>query len=271
MTTTDDLDLPDTQDAPGHRGRPVVPAVARSVRMLEVVADAPQGMTLTELARAIDAPKSSCLAVCNTLVEAGMLVRSPSGSYQLGLKVVQLGRAYLSRSDIATEFRRVDEELGLLSEDTIVLSVLHGRKVTYVAARHGSRVAMHYEIGMQLPAHCTASGKSLLAALPPERVASLYADDRFATLTEHSIPSMVGLTAELALVRARRFAIDDEETALGMICFGVAVLGRDGRPAGALSVSMVKAAVDQARAAAATDAIRRLAQALTVRLGGPVA
>jgi IclR family transcriptional regulator, blcABC operon repressor len=249
--------------------RPAVPAVARAVRVLEAVADAPDGMTLSALARAVSAPKSSCLAVCATLVDTGLLVRTGAGKYQLGLKVVQLGRAYLARSDLATEFRRADEELGLLPEDTIVLSVLHGHEVTYVDTRHGKRpVAMHYEIGMRLPAHCTASGKSLLAALPPEEVAQRYPGGRLETLTGHSLSSVADLTAELERVRGRGYAIDDEETALGMICFGAAVLDRSGRPAGALSVSMVKAAVDPTRTAAATRSILQLAQALTVRLGG---
>jgi DNA-binding IclR family transcriptional regulator len=251
-------------------GKPAVPAVARAVRVLEEVAAAPDGITLSALARAVGAPKSSCLAVCTTLVDTGLLVRSGAGRYQLGLKVVQLGRAYLARSDLATEFRRADEDLGLLPDDTIVLSVLHGREVTYIDTRPGKRpVAMHYEIGMRLPAHCTASGKSLLAALPPEQVTERYANGALETLTRHSISAGEELTAELERVRSRGYAIDDEETALGMICFGAAVLDRTGRPAGALSVSMVKAAVDASRAGAATRAILQLAQALTARLGGP--
>lgn len=251
-------------------GRPTVPAVARAVQTLEVVAGSANGMTLTEIARAIGAPKSSCLAVCTTLVEAGMLVRSSAGSYQLGLKVVQLGRSYLGRSDISAEFRRVDDELGLLPDDTIVLSVLNGREVTYVDTRHGARpVAMHYEIGMRLPAHCTASGKALLATLTPAAVAGLYRDGRLDALTPHSIGTLSELRAELDRIRVRGYAVDDEETALGMVCFGVAILDPGGRPVGAISVSMVKAAVDRVRAASATHAILRLAQTLTLQRGGP--
>ncbi len=164
--------------------KPTVPAVARAARALDVVSASASGLTLSEIARAIGAPKSSCLSVCTTLVESGLLVRSAAGTYQLGWKVVELGRAYLARSDIAMEFRRVDTELGLLAEDTVVLSLLDGRDVLYVHTRSGSRpVAVHYEIGMRLPAHCTASGKSLLAALPPATTATLYADGRFDAMT----------------------------------------------------------------------------------------
>jgi IclR family transcriptional regulator, blcABC operon repressor len=251
------------------KDRPTVPAVARAVRTLEVVSEARGGLTLSEIARAIGAPKSSSLAVCTTLVEAGLLVRSDTGNYELGSKVVRLGRAYLARSDIATQFRRVDAELGLLPEDTILLSILDGRNVLYVGTRQGSRpVALHYEIGMRLPAHCTASGKSLLAALPPAELATRYADDQFDGLTPHSISSMPRLVRELGATRERRYAIDDEETALGMICVGAAITDVTGRPAGAVSVSMVKAAVDPERVKHAAEALLRIAQALTTRLGG---
>jgi IclR family transcriptional regulator, blcABC operon repressor len=254
----------------GTQQKPTVPAVARAARALEVVSASAGGMTVSEIARAIGAPKSSCLSVCTTLVESGLLARSDAGIYQLGWKVVQLGRAYLARSDIATEFRRVDGELGLLAEDTVVLSLLDGRSVLYVHTRAASRpVAVHYEIGMRLPAHCTASGKALLAALPTATTAGLYADGTFDVLTRHSIASMPELSRELESVRRRRYAIDDEETALGMICFGATILGPGG-PVGALSVGMVKAGVDADRSAVAVASLMRLTQALTARLGGPV-
>ncbi len=255
---------------PPTQPKPTVPAVARAARALDVVAGSAGGMTVSEIARAIAAPKSSCLSVCTTLVEAGLLMRSGSGTYQLGFKVLELGRAYLARSDVATEFRRVDAELGLLAEDTVLLSLLDGRDVLYVQARAGCRpVVVHYDIGMRFPAHCTAGGKAMLAALPLPAVASRYADGRIDRLTRHSVASLPDLTRELARVRARRYAVDDEETALGMICLGAAVLGPGG-PVGALSVSMVKAAVDAERARLAAESLLRLAHALTARLGGPV-
>jgi IclR family transcriptional regulator, blcABC operon repressor len=246
-----------------------VPAVARAARALEAVSASASGLTLSEIARAISAPKSSCRAVVTTLVESGLLARDAAGTYQLGWKVVELGRAFLARSDLTTEFRRVDAELGLLDEDTIVLSLLDGRSVLYVHTRAGNHPpAMHYDIGTRLPAHCTAGGKALLAALPPARTASLYADGRFDALTRHSISSLPALSRELERVGKRRYAIDDEETALGMVCFGAAILGPAG-PVGAMSVGMVKAAVDPDRAHVAAESLLRLSHALSARLGGP--
>jgi DNA-binding IclR family transcriptional regulator len=232
------------------------------------VSTATRGLTLTELARAIDAPKSSCLSICATLVEAGLLVRSETGSYHLGWKVVQLSRAYLARSDIVTEFHRVDADLGLLSEHTVLLSILEGRSVVTVATRHGdSPAAIHHEIGTRLPAHCTAGGKSLLAELPAHALEALYVDHHFDVLTPRSIADMASLTRHLDATRARHYAVDDEETALGMTCIAAAVTDSAGRPVAALSVHMVKAAADPSRTTHATESLLRMTHALATRLG----
>src|ERR1044072_9697578 len=90
-----------------------VPAVARAARVLEVAPASTGGLTLSEIARAIAAPKSSCRAVVTTLVESGLLVRATSGTYQLGWKGGELGRAYLARREPTTERRRGDREAGL--------------------------------------------------------------------------------------------------------------------------------------------------------------
>lgn len=263
-------EIDSTMTIPPQPGKPPVPSVARAARILDALAAAPDGLSLSALARAVECPKSSCLAVCTTLIGTGLLTRAPVGAYQLGWKVVPLGRAYLAKSSFVIEFRRVNEGLGLLPKETIVLSLLDGRSVVYVETRHGRRpVAMAYEIGMRLPAHCTASGKSLLAALGDSEIAERYADGRFETLTPHSISRMSDLMADITRIRERGYAIDDEETAVGMMCVGAAVTGRGGRPAGALSVSMVKAAVSPGRISRSATAILRLSDAIAERLGGP--
>jgi DNA-binding IclR family transcriptional regulator len=248
--------------------KPPVPSVARAAQILDALAAAPDGLVLSDLARAIGAPKSSCLAVCTTLVGTGLLVRTAAGAYQLGWKVVPLGRAYLARSSLVIEFRRVDQELRLLRDDTIVLSVLDGRSVVYVETRPGQRaVAMAYEIGMRLPAHCTASGKSQLAALSDHDIAERYGNERFETLTRCSISRMPDLMTEINRTRENGFAIDDEETAPGMMCVGAAISGRGGRPVGALSVSMVKSTVDDDRIKRSAEQILQLSNAIAERLG----
>lgn len=249
--------------------RPPVPAVARATKILETLAESSKGLTLTELSLAAGAPKSSVLAICSTLVDAGFVVRNVHGAYELGIRVIQLGRDYLARSDIVAEFWRTNEDLPLLTEDTLVLSVLDGTSVVYVACRKGARpVAVSYEIGLRLPAHCTASGKSLLASLPRSQVDSLYGQTELEHLTDRSIRTLPRLRIELDKIRKRGYAIDDEETAYGMRCLGTVVVDGTGSAPCAVSISMVKAARTCDETSTAQDLLAFTAR-LSERLGGP--
>jgi DNA-binding IclR family transcriptional regulator len=251
----------------------VVPAVARAARVLDALAAGPPRQSLAELSRRLELPRSSTLALCGTLVDAGLLAREPDGAYRLGPHLLELSRAYLGQTGVHGAFERVSHELGVLPESTLVLSVLDGADVVYTGRRAGSRpVGVSYELGMRLPAHCTASGKALLAALSEaERDALLDAayPDGLPALTARSLTDRGRLARELRRAGAAGVAIDDEETAPGMICVGAAVPGPDGRAAGAVAVSLVKAGVDEARLDRTREEIRRLAGAVSAAIGGP--
>lgn len=246
-----------------------VPSVARAARVLTTIAEMNGGITLSDLARRLEAPKTSVLSICTTLVEVGFLVRD-ADRYKLGLGVVKLGRSYTANSDVAAEFWRANAELRPLSNETIVLSVLDGVSVVYVGCRKGERpVAMSYEIGLSLPAHCTASGKAMLSKLPRSAVEGRYDARVLSRMTEKSVSSLSALLGQLDTAAQRGFAVDDEETALGMSCYGVALADDTGRPVCALSVSMVKAAYGSAEVAQTLKALWEFAARLAERLGLP--
>lgn len=249
-------------------GRAVVPAVARAAGVLEAVAASRDGLTLSAIARAVEAPKSSVLAICSTLVRVGYLVRT-GDSYDLGVRVVRLARSYLERDDVATEFWRTEAELRLLDTETVVLAVLDGDSVVYLACRRGSSpVAVSYEVGLRLPASCTASGKAMLAAMPDYEVAQRFPTGRLARLTERSLTSLDDLRRQLDVVRAQGYAVDVEETARGMCCYGSVVRDGSGHVVAAVSVSTVRGAVDEDDVPEYVSDVRRFAARLTERLGG---
>ncbi len=269
---------PDEPAGPLDRGRAnglplaaaryTVPAVARAAQVLDALADSPVPLSLAELSRRLAAPKSSLLNVCTTLVQCRLIAKTGDGMYQLGPRVVDLGRAYLSRLDMVSEFPRACEELGVLAEEAFLLAVLDGRDVLYVGNRKGTRpVAVTYQVGMRLPAHCTATGKALLSALSDQRLAALYGGAVLPALTRHSITSMDRLRQELELTRQRGYATDDEETALAMCCFGAPVRGSSGEVVAAVSVSMMKVHVDAGLATTAAQSVMQLADLLSARLG----
>lgn len=245
-----------------------MPSVARAAGLLETLAAGPPTATLASLSGRLGLPRSSALALCNTLVHVGLMTREHNG-YRLGPSVVALARAYLTQTDLYTEFDRVARAHAVLPEETLVLSVRDGTDVVYIGRRIGNRpVGVSYEVGLRLPAHCTASGKSLLSSLTPEEVRELYGPKpRLQALTPQTLTSVPALIRDLDEVSRRGYAVDDEETAPGMVCVGVAIRDRTGRGAGAIAVSMVKAALTDDRRSAITAEMRRMADRISTALG----
>ena len=268
-----DVERQDGAAAASNSGRrppagQLVPSVMRAAALLEALASGPPTANLASLSRQLELPRSSALALCHTLVHVGLMKRERD-EYRLGPSVVALARAYMVQTDLYTEFDRMTRGRGVLPEETLVLSVRDGTHVVYIGRRIGNRpVGVSYELGLRLPAHCTASGKALLATLSDGEVCELYGPDvRLESLTPQTITSVDGLTQDLDKVRVRGFAIDDEETAPGMVCVGVAVRDRTGQGAGALAVSLVKAAVTEDRLAATAAEMQRLSERISSALG----
>jgi DNA-binding IclR family transcriptional regulator len=245
-----------------------VPSVVRAVRILEAVGRAARPPSLGELARELRIPKSTAHDLVTTLVRERLLTRSADGRFRLGLKVLELYRAYDAASDLSGAFAEACQELVPHHEETLVLSVLDGREVVYVACRNGTQpIAVNYRIGLRLPAHTTATGKAILSTLAEDEVRALFGDAPLLRPTRHSIATLESLLRELERTRARGYSVDDEETVEGMCCFGAPVVASGGRRAG-VAFSMVKARTKPARFRELGRQIQRIASALSERLGG---
>jgi DNA-binding IclR family transcriptional regulator len=255
---------------PSRRGGQLVPSVIRAGRVLDALAAGPPTATLAALSRRLDLPRSSTLAICNSLLEAGLLQRDADGSYRLGPHILELSRAFLGQTDLLSEFGRVVAASSFLPEQTLVCSVLRGRDVVYVGRRPGANpLGVTYDIGLLLPAHCTASGLAMLSALGEAEVDELYRGvERLEQLTPRSISKPAQLRRRLVEVRERGYAVDDGETAPAMLCLGATVRGDAGATVGAVAVSMPKGARSDAELAGDADELRRFAERISRGLGG---
>jgi len=241
----------------------LAPAVTRAAAILDALAGDPgDGLGMSEIARRLDLPKSSVANICSALVEVGFIARTGAG-FRIGRRLAELGGAYLATVDQVQEFHAACDQLEVASLETMQLAVLDGLEVIYIA-RHDGRQAVRLasEIGQRLPASCTALGKAALAALSEDELGRrLKGLTRLPVLTTNSHRTVDQLLTDLAAVRERGYSIDNEETALGVVCYGVAVQGGgvDQEPHAA-SVTLLKARADDARRAALVNELRRLAE-----------
>jgi len=251
-----------------RRASGIVPSVVRAVRVLEAVSRSSRPPTLSELARELRIPKSSLHDLCATLVQERLLSRVDGGRFRLGVRVLDLYWAYDAATHLGTEFARVCDELVPHHEETLVLSVLDGREVVYVACRSGTQpIAVNYRIGLRLPAHTTATGKAILSTLPDDEVRALFGDAPLVRPTRRSIATVDSLLRELEWTRARGYSVDDEETVEGMCCVGAPVVA-SGEVRAGVAFSMVKARTKAARFRELGRRIQQVASVLSERLGG---
>jgi DNA-binding IclR family transcriptional regulator len=266
-------------DAAGVIDEPVeseslAPAVTRAGAILDLLAEnSGQAAGPSELARRLGLPKSSIANICNALADVGLVRRIGTG-FALGRKLAELGGAYLASVDLVQEFYEAAQLLPTASEETIQLAVLDGVEMTYLARHDGRQpVRLTSQIGRRLPATVTATGKSALASLADEDLQERLAGIReLPVMTVHSLATVDALREDLQVVRERGYAMDDEETVEGVVCFGVMIPGR--RPwegPYAASITLLKARATDERIPLLIDDLHSLADRLSdpLRAGHP--
>jgi len=254
-----------SEQADGEPSGSLAPAVTRAATILDLLAAdplVPAGPS--ELSRKLGLPKSSIANICATLADAGLVRRAGSG-FALGRKLAELGGAYLTSIDEVQEFHEACDALETASGETMQLAVLDGLDVVYIARHDGRQtIRLASEIGRRLPVSCTAIGKAALAALDPADLDErLRAVDKLPHLTSNSHRTVAQLRADLDEVRLRGYAVDNEETAEGIVCFGVAIPRRTAASDqyGA-SVTLLKARATEGRRELLVADLRRLREAM---------
>lgn len=229
------------------------PAVTRAVALVEELARQRRPLGIAELARSLDLAKSTVANLC-TALEGTHMIRRVDGRWALGYKVVELGQAFLASTDLVDEFRRTANELPVGAQETMLLAVLDGVEVVYLARHDGSQpVRLASDIGRRMPAVVTALGKAMLASLPDDELEERLAGvGKLPMITPRSHRTMDELRRDLDATRQRGYAFDDEQNTEGVVCFSVALPGT-GTPT-AVSVTLLAARLtDQLRTGLVSD------------------
>lgn len=252
--------------------KPAAPAVVRATAVLDLIAGSTIPLSLADLARELQLPKSTLHGVCATLVQLNLITRLDSGQMTLGPHVMLWANAFLARIDITQEFFASWDDMRVLPEETITLSIRDGNEVVYIACRNGSRpLGFTFRTGMRLPSVYTATGKAMLSTLPDEGVRKLLGGRGGAwpePLTSMGPRNVDELLAELAEVRRCGYSVDREGVREGMYCFGAPVFDSNGPEAVAgVAVSILSNQVDRVVQERAGGAMQKLANRLSERLG----
>jgi DNA-binding IclR family transcriptional regulator len=250
--------------------RYAVPAVEGALTVLETLAGAPQ-LGVSELAKRLGLSKGSVYRLLATLVRRGYVEKdAQSDRYQLTYRLFAVGSRAAQRLGLREVAQPVMERLGSETGETVNLGVLDDfRTVSLHLVESTHPLSIHMRIG-GLPAHATATGKILLAALDPAEFARRLGGRRLERITERTLKSRPALLADLARVRTQGFAVDDEECSLGMRCVGAPIRDHRGMVVAALSVVAPCQRLPSSALPATIELVRDAAREISHRLGWPV-
>jgi len=216
------------------------PGAEYALAILQLLARHAAPLPAASIARETQIPRSSLYRVLDVLVEAGFATHlRDQQRYGLGVATFELGSAYTRQQPLrwiaAGPLKRVVAETGEHGH----FAMLHGRDVLYVIEERAvGRPELVTEVGVRLPANLTASGLSILSAMPSRQVQALFPNrGAFADHSGGGPTSAAALRALIARVRAFGFAEEDGWVTPGFASVASAVVDHQGHPVGAVAIT----------------------------------
>ena len=222
-------------------------AVSKALETLELVRTQSGPMSLQDIARRIQLSKTSALRLLRTLEAAGYMVPTGWGSYSLapGMHSVVSTQFLAKLMQVGTP--RMQELVREIHE-TVSLAALFENRVEVIAVVESSHtLRMSNVVGHILPPNASSLGKVICAFQTAERREKLLRSCGIYRFTEHSITDRNELDREFAQIHAQGYALDREESIYDGNCFGVPIFIENGEAAAAISISVPKVRVRDAK------------------------
>jgi DNA-binding IclR family transcriptional regulator len=245
-----------------------VPATLRAMSVLEAVVAAEHPQSLADLTATVRLPKPTLYRMLAMLEAARLVMREPGARrYAPGPRLAALGRNVMLNGSLRAErhavLARLVEEIG----ETCNFTMLDGAEVVYLDRVEAAwPLRMNLSSGSRVPIHCTASGKLLFAFLPKAARTRLLAQLALTRYTDTTITDAKRLGAELAQIRAQRYATDNEEFHAGLVCVAVPVMDARKRVCSAIAVHAPMSRMPLERALAHLPNLRRAAGAMAATI-----
>lgn len=222
--------------------RAAVPAVAQALRVIEHLAAARAPIGVSELARALGLPKSTCHAILRTLAQDGYATQLDDLRWVIGLRVWLLMAGERPLDALRHAARPALEAIVARTGWPAHLGVREGGEVLYVDKVEPQRfIRFATYPGLRARLHLTALGKALIADLPAAELRSIVDAQPLDGGTAHAIRTRARLDSELRQTRERGYAVEWEEGEAGVCCVAVPVAVGPGAVVGALGITALVA------------------------------
>ena len=224
---------------PGVPVKPSVQVLERMFTLIDVLASREEAISLKEISEKTGLHPSTAHRILNDLTIGRFVDRPESGSYRLGMRLLELGNLVKARLSVRDAALTPMRNLHKLIQQPVNLSMRQGDEIVYVERAYSERSGMQVvrAIGGRAPLHLTSTGKLFLALDDPQRVRAYATRTGLAGHTRNSITQLPVLERELAKARQYGIARDNEELELGVRCMAAGVYDDQGKLVAGLSIS----------------------------------
>lgn len=219
--------------------KPNVQVIERMFSLIDVLAEGEQSLSLKDISEKTGLHPSTAHRILNDLVIGRFVDRPESGTYRLGMRLLELGNVVKARLSVRDAALGPMRDLHRLTQQPVNLSMRQGDEIIYVERSYSERSGMQVvrAIGGRAPLHLTSTGKLFLAADDAARVRAYAARTGLTGNTRNSITQIAVLERDLSKVRQSGFARDNEELELGVRCVAAGIFDDQKKLVAGLSIS----------------------------------
>ena len=247
-----------------------VQSLVRALGIINRLAAADEGVTLTEVSQQVGLSASTAHRLLTTLEQERYVhFDAERRLWSVGVQAFVTGNAFLKTRSLVAAARPHMRALMEDSEETVNLAVEDQHEAVYLAQVDCRQMMRAFaRPGGRVPLHCSSVGKALLSAMPDGELSKVLHRRGLPKLTVKSIHTTAGLRQDLAASRARGYAVDDEEHAVGLRCIAAVIFNENTDATAAVSISGPMARIADVRIPLLGELVRRRADAITAQLGG---
>jgi DNA-binding IclR family transcriptional regulator len=216
-------------------------ALFRGLDVLELLGRRSE-VKLSEVVSELGMSRATAFRVLAALQSRGYVQHSRSEQvYRLGPALQEMA-ATSGMSSVVRVAAPAMAALGADTGETVNLAAVQRWRIVYVSILYGVHaLRTNSELGDVVPPHATAIGKAILAALPRDQRGVFLGEEPYARYTDRTITTRAQLEQTLARALKAGFATEYQEMAVGSVCVGAPIIGADGYPVAATSISAITA------------------------------
>ncbi|MCV7384016.1 IclR family transcriptional regulator [Mycolicibacter longobardus] len=199
-------------------------SVDRALKLILLLGEQPR-IRLTDAAKHLGVASSTAHRLLAMLQYRGFVRQDPmSKAYHPGPALMSVAFSVFNRIDIDGATRPVLLRLSEHLRESVHVGMIEGANVRFIAAAEGpTAVRVASRLGRRVPAHCTSTGKALLARLSDADIARLYPDEALERVTAHSVGTRTELQRELSQIRQQGYAVNREGSEEGVASVAVPI------------------------------------------------